>query len=135
MNGFDGARKDLPCPDCAERGRAVMMVFHPRSKYGPFYGCPHYPDCTATHGAHPNGAPLGTPANKATKTARIEAHAWFDRLWKGKNGLMNRSAAYAWMREAMEMTAEQAHIGNFDTATCSRLIELVKARLEQGAQK
>lgn len=126
---FTKVRTDLPCPDCAERGEQVMLVFRSRSKFGPFYGCPRFPTCKASHGAHPDGAPLGTPAGAATKAARIEAHAWFDKLWKG--GLMKRTAAYAWMREAMGMTADQAHIGHFDVATCSKLIELVKVRLEQ----
>lgn len=126
---FPGVRHDLECPDCKEAGEVVFMVFREVSKFGPFYGCPRYPSCKASHGAHPDGAPLGVPANKATKAARVEAHAWFDRLWKGKDGLMNRRAAYSWMQEAMGMTPEQAHIGNFDVPTCARLVELVKKQL------
>ncbi len=132
---FPGVRTDLVCPDCIERtGETVLMVFREVSKFGPFYGCPRFPECKASHGAHPDGAPLGVPANKATKDARVEAHSWFDKLWKGQSGLMNRRAAYSWMQQAMGMTPEQAHIGHFDIPTCTRLVELVKQRLEKGTE-
>ena len=57
----------LACPECA-----APMELRP-SRFGQFYGCTRWPACDGTHGAHPNGSPLGTPANRATKDARIEA--------------------------------------------------------------
>lgn len=95
------------------------------SRYGPFYGCDNYPECTATHGAHPDGKPLGIPANKETKQARIAAHAEFDRLWKG--GLMTRKEAYKWMQAVMGLSAKTAHIGQFSKDRCELLVHTIKA--------
>jgi ssDNA-binding Zn-finger/Zn-ribbon topoisomerase 1 len=111
-------RTDLTCPECS----APMKLRD--SRYGLFYGCTAFPKCKATHGAHPDGAPLGRPADKATKRARMDAHDAFDQLWK--DGRMKRRAAYAWMRRALELSPEEAHIGMMDIETCQRLIEAVK---------
>ena len=56
----------LTCPECGARMPWQM------SKYGGFYSCERYPICKGTHGAHPDGSPLGIPANWATKDARIK---------------------------------------------------------------
>lgn len=112
----------LECPECGGPMRLRS------GKYGPWYGCERYPACNGSHGAHADGTPLCTPARKDTKRARIAAHTSFDRLWK--SGAMSRTAAYRWMRRAMKMTKEEAHIGNMDFEQCVRLMELVEERLE-----
>lgn len=119
---------DAPaCPDCG--ARMVLRTARRGSLAGkPFYGCSNYPRCTATHGAHPDGRPLGIPGDRATKDARMRAHAAFDTLWKG--GEMPRGDAYRWMQGALGMTADEAHIGRFDVATCERLIAAVVARAD-----
>jgi len=93
------------------------------SRFGLFYGCSRYPRCRATHGAHPNGEPLGIPADEATKALRIAAHEVFDRLWK--KGPMTRIKAYSWMQEVLGLSREEAHIGRFNGDTCKRLIQAV----------
>lgn len=113
---------DLQCPEC--QAPLVLRA----SKFGPFYGCSTYPKCNSAHGAHPSGAPLGVPANKEVKEARIRAHASFDLLWN--TGTMKRKAAYKWMQMALGLSKEQAHIGNFDIATCTKLIESVTVYLK-----
>jgi ssDNA-binding Zn-finger/Zn-ribbon topoisomerase 1 len=116
----------LVCPECG-----ADMVLR-ESKYGPFYGCTRYPACDASHGAHPDGTPLGVPADKETKAARIAAHAAFDQLWDkaSKAGrAAARRGAYRWLREQLGMTREECHIGRFDKAMCTRVIELCEARL------
>lgn len=91
-----------------------------------FWGCSRWPDCDCVHGAHPDGKPLGIPADDATKQARIKAHAAFDRLWKPElGGQLRRKEAYRVMRELMGMTNDEAHIGRFDTPQCETLIEKV----------
>ncbi len=89
------------------------------SKYGLFYGCTKYPTCSATHGAHKDGNPLGIPATKITKQARIAAHDVFDQLWKQRH--MSRKEAYAWMQRAMGLPSGEAHIGRFTVEQCDAL--------------
>lgn len=98
-----------------------------------FWACAKWQQtrCEGIIGAHPDGRPLGIPADNETKGARIRAHAMFDTIWKdaGSNQL-SRKGAYAWMRKAMGLTKEQAHIGNFDKTQCEQLVDHVRRRLE-----
>ena len=110
MNG------ELECPDCG----ATMRLRH--SRYGLFYGCDRFPECRATHGAHPDGRPLGIPANAETKRWRMEAHDAFDQLWGP--GRMTRNEAYAWLGEQMGLSRDDCHIGRFDTEQCRAAIEI-----------
>jgi ssDNA-binding Zn-finger/Zn-ribbon topoisomerase 1 len=112
------------CPECG-----AEMVLRKTSKYTypdgsprPFYGCSRFPVCRGTHGAHPDGRPLGIPGNEEVKKARNLAHAAFDPLWK--DGHMGRKEAYAWLSE--EMGIEFAHIGAMDEEQCKKVIELCK---------
>lgn len=112
-----GAILDHPCPECG-----AQMVLRD-SRYGRFYGCLEYPNCKATHGAHADGRPLGIPADKPTKRARMRAHDAFDSLWKGTG--LRRQEAYRWLRGALNLSAEECHIGRFDIETCDRVVRLV----------
>lgn len=107
----------LECPEC----KAPMRLRG--SKFGLFYGCTRWPECDATHGAHPSGEPLGIPATRETKRWRIKAHEAFDLLWKRPTGYMSRSDAYAWMTQIMGLPKEEAHIGRFTIEQCQALIE------------
>lgn len=114
----------LTCPECG-----APMELRP-SKFGNdrvYYACT-VEGCRGAHGAHPDGRPLGKPADQATKKMRIAAHEEFDKLWK--QGGMSRSEAYAWMRKVLGLTKDEAHIANFDSPTCGRLIRAVWAKLE-----
>lgn len=124
----------LACPDCGS-----PMVLRP-SRYGQFYGCSQFPACRGTHGAHPDGKPLGVPANTETKQARIAAHAAFDPLWQDAPSLYRieddyetackrirrraRLRAYTWLSEQMGIPFHDCHIGNFDKATCERVVQV-----------
>lgn len=110
-----------PSVQCAECGRPMILR---NSRFGKFYGCSGWPDCTGTHGAHPDGRPLGKPATAETKQARIRAHAAFDRLWK--DGGMSRREAYSWMRRAMGVPGRECHISMFDLSQCEALVRLVE---------
>lgn len=110
----------LPCPDCSG-----MLVLR-KSKYGLFYGCVNYPYCTAAHGAHPDGSPLGVPADKGTKEARIAAHAAFDKLWKGEDAPFKREDAYKWLKDKMGLSSEECHIGRFDKDTCKKVVDVCR---------
>jgi len=114
----------LTCPEC---GKPMILR---TSRFGPFYGCTGWPDCECTHGAHPDGSPLGTPADRATREARTRAHEAFDALWapnEGEGSRTRRKAAYAQLQVIMGMNEEQAHIGKFTLRQC----EVLVARLEE----
>lgn len=55
----------VSCGEC----QAPMLLRE--SRFGKFYGCTRFPECRGTHGAHPDGRPLGVPANAETKEARV----------------------------------------------------------------
>jgi ssDNA-binding Zn-finger/Zn-ribbon topoisomerase 1 len=111
---------------CAECGSAMQLR---PGRFGSFYGCTRWPECDSTHGAHPDGAPLGIPADAATRHARVLAHDAFDGLWK--TGRMKRRAAYAWLQRAMGLPPERAHIGRFTAGQCTTLVRLVRQELER----
>jgi ssDNA-binding Zn-finger/Zn-ribbon topoisomerase 1 len=71
------------------------------SKYGKFYGCSNYPKCTETHGSHPNGEPLGIPADKETRLLRTEVHRLLGEKfgdWKTINK-KQKNKMYKWLKE------------------------------------
>jgi ssDNA-binding Zn-finger/Zn-ribbon topoisomerase 1 len=126
-----------PCPDCGGD-----MVLRDSKRFGPFYGCTHFPDCKATHGAHGNdsgdkwGEPLGVPADQATKDLRHATHAVFDRIWKNchrEYGFANdhmrqtaRKRCYAWLADRLELAEDDCHIGAFDADQCRQAIEICR---------
>ena len=87
-----------------------------------FYGCSQFPNCRAAHGAHPDGRPLGVPANGPTKRARVAAHAAFDKFWKRKH--WKRSRGYRWLQGELNLANKQCHIGLFDEVMCAKVIAL-----------
>ncbi len=117
-DSYPKQRNDLICGDCGSK-----MTLRESSR-GPFYGCSTYPTCKSTHGSHPDGKPKGTPGNRATKKARIEAHALFDRIWKEKL-VKNRGAAYRWMMKALGIPRTEAHISDFSVEQCEKLMKAV----------
>jgi hypothetical protein len=82
-----------------------------------------FPACKGSHGADTNGKPLGIPADRATKQARIRAHAAFDAWWKAFG--IRRKNAYLELRRYMRLRIEDCHIAMFDAAQCERVIRFV----------
>jgi len=103
------------------------------SRFGLFYGCTRWPACDGTHGAHPDGKPLGTPADAKTKRWRGKAHAQFDKLWQGPGAEMSRFAAYRWLRSTLGLSEDEGHIGKFSIAMCQRLIAALEAKAQLDA--
>lgn len=92
-----------------------------------FYVCA---PCDARVGCHPGTVvPLGIMANAEHRAIKSEAHRVFDQLWKSR--YMTRSDAYSWMRKALGLTADEAHIGKMCPSDCRKLIELVSAHLKE----
>lgn len=113
----------LPVVDVAVHcGECSAPMELKRGQYGLFWGCTAYPLCRGIHGAHQaTGAPLGTPADAATRAARVKAHQALDRLWK--SGTMSRAAAYRWLATVLELPPEEAHIAKLDAAQCARVVQ------------
>lgn len=123
-----GAVTDLVCPDCG----ALMEYRFPRDGVrwkNPRYVCTAEPERHGTHGAHPDGRPMGVPADRATRRARMRAHAAFDTLWKpgpAKKQRERRGLAYEALRGHLNMTADECHIGRFTLEDCARVEAFVE---------
>lgn len=115
------------CPECGADMvlRETLKFKHKDGTPRKFFGCLNWPQCTATHGAHPNGRPFGKPGDLETKKARLLAHFSFDPLWK--NGNMGRKEAYLWLSEQMGIPFGDCHIGDFTKEQCINAIEICKA--------
>lgn len=107
---------DLACPEPRCDGQLVLR----QSKHGHFFGCTHFPKCRGSHGAHPDGRPMGTPAPAAVRHARVKAHEAFDPIWK--SGRMSRGRAYRWLAERLGRS--EVHIGSADLPLCRRIISI-----------
>ena len=89
---------DTPvCPECDSK-----MSLR-RSKYGLFYGCSTWPACPGTHGAHPDGTPLGVPATQAVKQLRIRAHELLDARF-------GRQGYFGFLVKTLGIEREHAHV-------------------------
>ena len=118
IKGLEEA-KALPCPECGAK-----MYLHSDFRFI----CEKWPACTGSHCAHRNGKPMGTPRKAAVKEARIMVHDIFDALWT--SGRMQRSEAYAWLRQELKLPEEQCHISMFDESICRRAYKACIAKLE-----
>lgn len=107
---------ELECPDCGGTMQLDGDVCGLR------YRCIVL-GCKASHGAYPDGSPLGTPADEKTRRARVEAHKALDGLWTNSE---QRLDAYAWLAKQLGIPLEQCHIARFDRARCQRVVELVR---------
>ena len=58
---------------------------------------------------------------------RCMTHVIFDRLWK--DGGMSRTQAYKWLAHEMNLTKQEAHIGNFTVAQCLTVQMLAEAKI------
>lgn len=105
----------LDCPECG----APMELVDARQFGRPFYACQRYPKCSGSHGAHPDGEPLGIPADQETKEARSDAHALFDQIWR--TGIMGRGKAYRWMQKTLKLSKKDAHISRLNKTQCAVL--------------
>lgn len=115
----------FPCPDC---GTGTLRVKD--GKWGPFYGCSNFPTCHATHDAHPNGEPVGIPADAATRELRKRFHTLFDAV-VAADGDDDKDAVYRWLAEELRIPVEQAHAGVMDAATATRAIRRLERELQE----
>lgn len=115
---------NLDCPECLN-GKLRRQYSQKLRRF--FYKC-NQDGCEGYIGAHPDGRPLGIPADKKIRKKRQEAHDTFDLLWQ--EGHVKRSTAYRIMAERMGIDGE-LHIANLGWQECERLIELSRAYLAE----
>lgn len=116
----------LSCAECGAEMRLGKDRFGVR--YLPAQPC-GMERCAGTLGAHPDGSPLGYPADRATKRARIEAHDAFDRIWV--HGIMSRGEAYAWMKRELGLGRGEAHIAKLDREQCLEVVRRIREEFPQ----
>ncbi len=114
----------LRCPDCGG-----IMSLKP-SRFGLFYGCGNWPMCDCTHGAHPDGRPLGIPATRKVRELRMKVHALFDPLWL-ERGKRAREGAYLLLQRLMDMEERDCHIARFNGMQCYRALKALKRYLRR----
>ncbi len=112
--------RKLTCPECG----SPMILIEGKISSSPFYGCTMFPKCRLTHGAHPDGKPLGVPATRLTVNRRKMAHHYFDMLWKSEK--MSRGEAYSLLRRHLGLTKDQCHIGNFGIEQCDKVVNFAQ---------
>lgn len=135
IGGKEVKQHDVKCPDC---GHVMVLRQTQKFKWNNghgrlFYGCSQWPKCNAIHGAHPDGKPLGFPGDRATKEARMAAHAAFDSLrekrgWVG--GGRQTHGAYMWLGRKLGMEdgeiRDKCHIAMFGIEECNRVVQICK---------
>lgn len=131
---LDPPKVDIKCAECGGPMRLLRALdIETNEVRWLFWACMRHPACYCTHSAHPDGTPMGKPANRQTRAARHSAHRIFDRLWKisgGDAGYMKRSEAYRWLAEQF-FTTEEVHIGNMTLEECERVQQLAAKKLDQ----
>lgn len=125
--------KQVECDYCGELAKPKRGNFiypgRPDLACLNFYYCDNGHD-PAYVGCHKGTMqPLGRLATAELRAAKCGAHNHFDPLWR--DNYMSRSEAYAWLREAMNMTPKDCHIGKFDIPTCHKAEKLCRRKLAE----
>lgn len=123
-------KNDMECPYCKSTVVLKSSLEIYRNDYGYVYVCSKYPDCNSYVGTHKHSLkPLGRLANKELRALKIEAHKYFDTIWRYRRNQgfrKARSNGYKWLSEQLGLTIEDTHIGLFDIETTKKVIELCK---------
>lgn len=129
-------RPSIKCPYC---GRPAILqkaayVYKEKALDEYLYVCSGYPECDAYVGVHAKTLlPKGSLANGDLRHKRIEAHRFFDAIWK--NGIMSRKDAYRWIQDTFSLSSNQAHIGEFSDYRCDCLMAASKKVLDNNHVK
>lgn len=132
------APDSIPCQYCGGVARPVsgkvIYPHRPDLHVKRFYLCA---PCDAYCGTHPDGRPMGIPADKHLRKARNYVHGLFDPLWEkadqaygGESSAkirgVARSRAYRWLASRMGITTEECHVTMFDLDRCRRAYRILR---------
>ena len=116
--------KDLQCPECAE---IMELHFSGRFRYKngdrrPFYRCvKHLEGCPGSHGAHPDGSPLGFPARVAVKKLRHALHqALYDKYPYSKRKHHQKAALW------LQGNGFPEHVGEMNEEQCKTALMVLE---------
>ena len=131
----------MKCPYCGGKAqlRDASSIYHSFKYKGKMFVCENFPKCDSYVGCHPNTTkPLGRMANKKLRTMKSKAHEYFDPLWKKrvfarkKSLSYNRTKAYQWLAEQLDLPESKCHIGLFDVDMCRKVIDVCsKKQIEE----
>jgi len=124
----------VKCPYCGSEaqfvGGEVIYPHRPDLFEKRFWRCE---PCAAYVGCHGNtDEPLGRLANAELRKAKMAAHRAFDPLWREcpkEERKSRRKGAYKWLSQALELSAEECHIGMFDLVTCERVVTVCEDKV------
>jgi hypothetical protein len=121
VEAVDGVEEQtLVCPDCGGVMRRRTSRFRYRDgRPKEFFGCVNWPVCSGIHSCHPDGSPMGTPADAATRLARQKLHATIDPLWQQR--LVGRQEVYGLMAKWLGSN-RALHIGEMDLAQINQVL-------------
>ena len=133
--------EELKCPYCGGKAqlRDASSIYHSFKYKGKMFVCENFPKCDSYVGCHPNTTkPLGRMANKKLRIMKSKAHEYFDPLWKKrvfarkKSLSYNRTKAYQWLAEQLDLPESKCHIGLFDVDMCRKVIDVCsKKQIEE----
>src|SRR4030067_3347967 len=105
----------INCPSC---GLGMRLITSDRYKYKNghpkrYYQCIDWPRCRGNHGAHPNGQPVGIPAEKGVRQISTYAPILREEIWD-YNDRDQRDEMYVWLAT----NASKQHIGDMNEDEC-----------------
>jgi len=119
----------LTCDTCQSN---EIEILNNSKVYGREYG--EWPwvyycnSCKSYVGMHPyTNIPLGTLADRKTRSARSDVKAIFNPLWQ--KGFITRNEAYSRLSKALNLPTEKCHIGMFDLTTCNEALSFLHSGL------
>ena len=115
-------KKPIPklvfCGECGSKMRLTVGC------YSLHYSCSKWPNCDGTHGAHPNGDPMGIPANKKVRELRETVYQQLNLIWNYKFK-PERNQMYQWIKQ----NCKKEHIGEMNEAELKDLIKKVNKQV------
>lgn len=113
--------------ECAEPGCTGTLELRYSAKISRrFYGCSRHPHCSGILPANEDGSPVGGPRTRELQGSRRRAHDAFDCLWKEKH--CSRGDAYSWLRSAMGLSHDEAHMFQMSAEQCALVIQYVETK-------
>lgn len=123
----------MKCPECgAPMFLRVTAKFKTKDgKNKVFYGCSNFPECRGTHGAHPDGQPLGIPATAKVKKLRQEVHKLLEKRYGGGKTLnkAEKNRMYKWL-ERFTKSVHIAMMGEKELAGLIKRLERIENKHE-----